>query len=176
MRAHTLLAVVAIASLVSCTGLISPSTQAKIDQASTKYESATGITPGQTALLAGKWWVDYERAKTANEILRTQASPIMSTKEVIEGVNPQASATPRDDQRSREGDTHPERQSPKAPAPRTRLPKPRVNQESSAQMLASLGRHGPDRHPAAPGDQQPLATEPQLPAPALVISVGSHRG
>jgi hypothetical protein len=92
MKAHTLLAVVAIASLVSCTGL-PPGTQAKLDQASIKYESATGITPAQTALLAGKWWIDYERAKTANEILRTQASPITSTKEVI-NVQPQASAAP----------------------------------------------------------------------------------
>lgn len=91
MRAHTLLAV-AIASLVSCTGL-PPGTQAKIDQASTKYQDTTGITPAQTAVLAGKWWVDYERAKTANEILRTQASPITSTKDVI-NVQPQASLSP----------------------------------------------------------------------------------
>lgn len=140
----------------------------------TKYTAATGITPAQTALLAGKWWVDYEQAKTANEILRTQASPVTSTKEVIEGVNPQASAPPSDDQRHGESDTHPERQSPKAPAPRRGLPKSRVNQESSAQMLASLGRHGPDRHPAAPGDQQTLAAEPQLPAPAIIVPIILH--
>ena len=94
MKALTLLAVVAIASLVSCTGF-SPGTQAKIDQASTKYETATGVTPGQTALLAGKWWMDYEQAKTANEILRTQASLITSTKAVINvQPKPQASLSP----------------------------------------------------------------------------------
>lgn len=188
MRAHTLLAAVAIASLVSCTGLISPSTQAKIDQASTKYQDATGISTGQTVSLLGKWWMDLQAAREVNRLLKaepiplgpiqaTQASPLMdytSAKAVLEGINPQASATPSDGQRSGEGDTHPERQSPKAPAPRSRLPKPRVNQESSAQMLASLGRHGPDRHPAAPGDQQPLATEPQLPAPAIIVPIILH--
>jgi hypothetical protein len=35
-------------------------------------------TPGQTALLAGKWWLDYEQAKAANRI--PQALPITSSK------------------------------------------------------------------------------------------------
>ena len=52
---------------VSCTG-----------PASDKYTATTGITPGQTALLAGKWWLDYEQAKAANRI--PQALPITSSK------------------------------------------------------------------------------------------------
>ena len=46
--------------------------------ASDKYTTTTGITPGQTALLAGKWWLDYEQAKAANRI--PQAFPITSSK------------------------------------------------------------------------------------------------
>jgi hypothetical protein len=57
-----------------------------------KYTATTGITPGQTAMMAGKWWLDYEQAKTANEILRTQASPITSTKDVID-VHPKPQAS-----------------------------------------------------------------------------------
>lgn len=67
---------------VSCTG---PATD--------KYTAATGITPGQTALLAGKWWLDYEQAKAANVIQATKASPITSTKEVY-NPQPQASIPP----------------------------------------------------------------------------------
>jgi len=110
MKALTLLAVVAIASLVSCTGLISPSTQAKIDQASTKYQDTTGITTGQTVSLLGKWWTDLQQAREVNRLLKTepipygpiqatQASPLMdytSAKAVLEGINPQASAVPHE--------------------------------------------------------------------------------
>lgn len=67
---------------VSCTG---PATD--------KYTAATGITPGQTALLAGKWWVDYEQAKAANVIQTTKASPVTSTKDVF-NPQPQASLSP----------------------------------------------------------------------------------
>lgn len=59
-----------------------------------KYEAATGITPGQTALLAGKWWMDYEQARASTEIIRaTKASPVTSTKDVLD-VQPQASVSP----------------------------------------------------------------------------------
>ena len=51
----------------SCTG---PTTD--------KYTATTGITPGQTALLAGKWWLDYEQARAANRV--PQALPITSSK------------------------------------------------------------------------------------------------
>lgn len=190
MKLKSILAVAALAAstlLASCAGLPAKA-QAKVDKVTTRYTEATGITPIQTTSLLGKWWLDLQAAREVNRLLMaepiplgpiqaTQASPLMdytSAKAVLEGINPQASATPRDDQRGREGDLHPERQSPKAPAPRTRLPKPRVNQESSAQMLATLGRHGPDRHPAAPGDQQTLATEPQLPAPAIIVPIIFH--
>jgi|GEM_PF-4030978 len=108
MKALTLLAVVALASLNSCTGLISPSTQAKIDQASTKYQDATGISTGQTVSLLGKWWTDLQQAREINRLLKTEpipyspiqatkASPLMdytSAKAVLEGINPQASAIP----------------------------------------------------------------------------------
>jgi hypothetical protein len=67
----------------SCTG---PATD--------KYTATTGITPGQTALLAGKWWVDYEQAKAATQIIRaTKASPVTSTKDVFD-PQPQASLSP----------------------------------------------------------------------------------
>lgn len=58
---------------VSCTG-----------PAADKYTASAGITPGQTALLAGKWWMDYEQAKAANEILRTKSSPVTSAKAVFD--------------------------------------------------------------------------------------------
>ena len=69
----------------SCTG---PATD--------KYTTTTGITPGQTALLAGKWWVDYEQAKAATEIIRaTKASPVTSTKDAFDPQpKPQASVSP----------------------------------------------------------------------------------
>lgn len=58
------------------------------------YTTATGITPGQTAHLAGKWWLDYEQAKATTQIIRaTKASPVTSTKAVID-VQPQASLSP----------------------------------------------------------------------------------
>lgn len=50
---------------VSCTG-ISPNTQAKLDQASAKYEATTGITPVQSIGLLTKWFSDYSAAKAAN--------------------------------------------------------------------------------------------------------------
>lgn len=53
-----------LASATSCT--ISPSTQAKLDAASAKYEQKTGITPMQTAGLLTKWYADYEAAKAAS--------------------------------------------------------------------------------------------------------------
>lgn len=89
MKALTLLAVVAIASLNSCTG-ISPGTPGKLDQASAKYESATGISTMQTVGLMGKWWQDYQQAKELNALLKTdviqatKASPVTSTKDVID--------------------------------------------------------------------------------------------
>lgn len=85
-RLTTLIALIAhigfMLGAVSCTG---PATD--------KYTAATGITPGQTALLAGKWWLDYEQAKAANVIQATKASPITSTKEVY-NPQPQASVPP----------------------------------------------------------------------------------
>lgn len=33
-----------------------------------KYQAATGITPIQTIMMAGKWFLEYKQAKTANEI------------------------------------------------------------------------------------------------------------
>lgn len=188
MKAHTLLAVVAIASLVSCNGLISPNTQAKIDQASAKYESATGISTGQTVSLLGKWYGDLQSTRDANKLLKTppiplgpvqatQASPVMdytSAKAVLEGIN-QASAATSDDQSGGEGHAHPNRQTAETPAPRRDRSKPRVNEKSPPQMLATLGWHGPDRHPAAPGDQQSLSAKSQLPAPAIVIPIVHYR-
>jgi hypothetical protein len=50
---------------ISCTG-ISPKTQAKLDQASAKYEATTGITPVQSIGLLTKWFSDYTAAKAAN--------------------------------------------------------------------------------------------------------------
>jgi len=64
-------------------------------QQTDKYTATTGITPGQTALLAGKWWLDYEQAKAANVIQATKASPVTSTKDVIDPQpKPQASLSP----------------------------------------------------------------------------------
>jgi len=48
--------------------------------AAEKYTATTGITPGQTALLAGKWWLDYEQAKAVHAV------PLTSSKQV---TNPQ---------------------------------------------------------------------------------------
>lgn len=93
MKALTLLVVVAIGSLSSCTG-ISPGAQAKLDQAAEKYESSTGITPIQTIGLLGKWWSDYAAARQANaatEILRTRSEPATdwtSAKQVLQGIQP----------------------------------------------------------------------------------------
>lgn len=84
----------------SCSSLISPSAQAKIDQASTKYESATGISTVQTGGLLVKWWADLQAARELNKLLKTdpiplgpiqatQASPLMdytSAKAVLEGI------------------------------------------------------------------------------------------
>ena len=50
---------------VSCTG-----------PASDKYTATTGITPGQTALLAGKWWLDYEQAKAVHAVPFTSAKQV----------------------------------------------------------------------------------------------------
>jgi hypothetical protein len=101
-RLATLLSLAAILGFMlaatSCTGL-PPGTQAKLDQASTKYESTTGITPIQTASLLGKWWQDYQQAREIAELQRgpiipaTKASPVTSTKAVYQ-VQPQASAAP----------------------------------------------------------------------------------
>lgn len=58
---------------VSCTG-ISPKTQVKIDQASAKYEAATGITPAQSLGLLNKWLGDYNATKATNTA--PQAIPV----------------------------------------------------------------------------------------------------
>lgn len=52
-----------LAAVTSCTGL-PPKAQAKLDQASGKYEASTGITPIQTAGLLTKWYADYQAAKS----------------------------------------------------------------------------------------------------------------
>jgi hypothetical protein len=54
-----------LAAATSCTGL-PPKTQAKLDQASSKYESATGITPLQTLGILSKAYAAYQAAKSAN--------------------------------------------------------------------------------------------------------------
>lgn len=109
MKTHTrLVSLITLGALlgfmfaaVSCTGLISPSTQAKIDQASTKYQDTTGLSTGQTVSLLGKWWTDLQQAREVNKLLKsepiplgpvqaTQASPLMdytSAKAVLEGVH-----------------------------------------------------------------------------------------
>lgn len=56
-----------VAAVTSCTNL-PPKTQAKLDQASTKYEAATGITPTQTAGLLTKWYAEYQAAKAATAL------------------------------------------------------------------------------------------------------------
>lgn len=190
MRTYlALLVVTALAVVPSCSSILTPENQAKLDAAATKYENATGLTAGQTVGLLGKWWVDLQSARDLNKKLNpaavpldpiqaTRASPLLdytNGKAVMEGLNPQASATPSDDQGRGEGDMHPERQSPKAPAPRRRLPKPRVNEESSAQLLTRLGGQRTDRHPALPGDEQTLTAESQLPDPALLVGFVLHR-
>jgi len=74
-RLATLIAFVALLGFMlaatSCTG-----------PAADKYTATTGITPGQTASLAGKWWLDYEQAKLA-----TKAQAVTSAKDVV-GVQP----------------------------------------------------------------------------------------
>lgn len=186
MKSHTRLATLLtlvgllafMLSATSCTGLLTPERQAKLDQASAKYESTTGITPTQTLGLLGKWWSDYTAARQANaaaEILRTKADPAMdwtSAKQVLQGVQPQASSSPpRDDERLREGNPHPEVESPKVPAASPRVPKSRVNQQPSPQMLTGVRGQGTDRHPAPLRDDQALTTQPDFPAPALLLPV-----
>lgn len=184
-RLTTLLALVGLLAYmltaVSCTGILSPERQAKLDQVSQKYESTTGITPTQTLGLLGKWWSDYTAARQANaasEILRTQADPATdwtSAKQVLQSIQPQASSPPpRDDELLREGDPHPEVQSPKVPASFPRIPKSRVNEKPSPQMLTGIRRQGPDRQPAPLRDDQALSTQPELPAPALFLPIVLH--
>ncbi len=181
-RLATLLALVGLLafmlSATSCTGLLTPERQAKLDQASAKYESTTGITPTQTLGLLGKWWSDYTAARQANaaaEILRTQADPATdwtSAKQVLQGIQPQASSSPpRDDERLREGNPHPEVESPKVPAASPRVPKSRVNEKSAPQMLTGIWGQGTDRHPAPLRDDQALTAKPNFPAPPLLLPI-----
>lgn len=149
MKAHTLLAVVAIASLVSCAGLVSPSTQAKIDQAGQKYESATGVSVAQTGSLLFKWYGDLQSTREANKLLKTppiplgpvqatQASPVMdytSAKAVLEGIQ-QASVIPSSGWRQPAADpaTH-------DAAPQVRPRPSRRPDANHPQQLASLTTH-----------------------------------
>ncbi len=54
-----------LAAVTSCSSL-SPSTQAKLDAASTQYETTTGISLTQTLGLITQWYRDYQRTKSAN--------------------------------------------------------------------------------------------------------------
>lgn len=72
----------AVTSLPSCSNLLTPDRQAKLDQAAEKYEATAGITPAQTGGLLFKWFGDYNEAKAANE-LRKAESEATSGKEVM---------------------------------------------------------------------------------------------
>lgn len=164
---HLLILAAFAASTSSCTGLLTPERQAKLDQAAEKYEDTTGITPAQTGGLLFKWFGDFNEAKAANE-LRHSSQPAPSAKDV-RAV--QASAASGNDQSRSERHPHPHWQGSKAASTISLGSEPRVNQQPTTQAHLALGRQRPDGHPAATRDEQTLASQSQLPAPALLVRV-----
>ena len=55
-----------LAAATSCTSVLNPERQAKLDAASDKYQASTGITPAQSLGLLQKWLGDYTAAKAVN--------------------------------------------------------------------------------------------------------------
>lgn len=83
-RLLTLTALLAIIAFmlgtISCTG---PAAQ--------RYQTATGVTPGQTATLLIHLLGDYSTARAANATTRTEFDPLTdytSAKAVLRGVSP----------------------------------------------------------------------------------------
>lgn len=72
---HLLIITAIAVSTSSCTSLLTPERQAKLDQAAEKYEATTGITPTQTGGLLIKWFGDYNQAKEINELLKSEPIP-----------------------------------------------------------------------------------------------------
>lgn len=63
---HLLIIAAIAVSTSSCSSLLTPERQVKLDQAAEKYEDTTGITPAQSVGLLTKWFGDYSAAKAAN--------------------------------------------------------------------------------------------------------------
>ena len=116
MKTHTrLVSLITFVALIgfmfaaaSCSTAPVLQAQIALAHAGESWEKKTDLTTGQTVTLLGKWWSDLQHARGINKLLKTdpiplgpiqatQASPMMdytSAKAVLEGLNPQASASP----------------------------------------------------------------------------------